>query len=351
MRHVWLDPLRGLAALWVVGYHLVCFAGDESPIGPRFFALGYFGVPMFFVISGYCLTAAARRALQTHEPPLKFLARRLARIYPPLWAAILVAVAVYALGPADWSRYTNYGWRDYGVADWLGVGLLTKAFQPTGELPWHKFKPVNIAFWTLAIEVQFYAVVSLALFAGRRFYHVLAALTVVTVPFLLTSAAYESGLFLPHWPFFALGLGVAAARETNVAPPKAAWPLAVAAMAFGLSRAPTTPDGGPKMVAAEFVFAVGFALAVWLSSSCPLPRLLRPLAYLGTISYSVYLLHVPLLMVAMDWAARFAAFGTLPWALLVLAGVVVASVPFHILAERPFVSGRPLQLRGRSVTT
>ncbi|QEL15199.1 acyltransferase family protein [Limnoglobus roseus] len=340
MRHALLDPLRGLAALWVVGYHLACFAGEESPLGPRFFALGYFGVPMFFVISGYCLTAAARRALLTGQPPLPFLLRRMARIYPPLWAAILVAVAVYALGPASWSRYTAAGWPSYSAADWLGVGLLTKTFQPTGELPWHKFQPVNVAFWTLAIEVQFYLVVSLALFSGRWFYRTLIALTVVTSPFLLSPTAYVHAGFLPHWPFFALGMAVVAAREANVATVRSAWVPAVAAMAFGLWQAPAVPDGSSKMVAAEFLFAVGFALAVWLSSSFPLPRLLQPLTFLGTISYSVYLLHVPLLMAGMDWAARVAEFGGVPWAVLVVGGVCAASVPFHYLFERPFVSAR-----------
>jgi peptidoglycan/LPS O-acetylase OafA/YrhL len=65
-------------------------------------------------------------------------------------------------------------------------------------------------FWTLAVEVQFYAAVGLALLARRWFYLALAGVTAACLPFLVNEAAYRSGSFVPHWPFFALGGGVRA---------------------------------------------------------------------------------------------------------------------------------------------
>jgi peptidoglycan/LPS O-acetylase OafA/YrhL len=356
MRHPMLDPFRGLAALWVFGHHLAYLsAGADGPAAPHLVLMGYYGAPMFFVISGYCLTAAARRSIQTRQSPLKFLLRRAARIYPPFWAALLVAVAVYGFGPAHWSRFVTDHWRALTATDWLGIGLLTHGFRPTGELPWEKFGAVNIAFWTLAIEVQFYAVVGLAAAVGRWFYPAVAGLTVVSGAFLFDTTAYVGGWFLPHWPFFALGVGVFALLERNGPPtgtPAAVRvivaALAAVAMGVGLSAGPTLPDGGPRMVAAEFLFAVGFALVVWLTQAVPAARTLRPFTFLGRISYSVYLLHVPLLMIGMDWAARVAPVGSVVNSLLVVVGVCTVSVPFHYLVERPFLSDRPKRPAGES---
>src|SRR5262245_21510835 len=217
MRYPVLDPLRGVAAVWVFLHHLV-YTFYTAP-APDLLRLGYFGVPMFFVISGYCLTAAGRRAIQTAEAPERFLLRRAIRIYPPFWAATVLAVTIYALLPltgsalCQFENYLRQAWRLVEPTEWVQILTLTSAFRASGELPWDKFRQVNLAFWTLAIEIQFYAVVWLAVRSGRRFYPVLAAVTVASLPFLPSEAAFSSGWFLPFWPFFALGIGLYATLE------------------------------------------------------------------------------------------------------------------------------------------
>lgn len=71
-------------------------------------------------------------------------------------------------GPSEAEANKNF--RESTLFEWLQVATLTAGFRPTGELPWHKFQFANLAFWTLAIEVQFYAVVWAAVRSGRRFY-------------------------------------------------------------------------------------------------------------------------------------------------------------------------------------
>jgi peptidoglycan/LPS O-acetylase OafA/YrhL len=340
MRHQWLDPFRGLAALWVVAHHLVCFAGEDAPIGPRWLMLGFFGVPMFFVISGYCVTAAARRAGQHEQPPFQFLLQRMMRIYPPFWAAILVSIVVYAMGPALWSAHTGNEWRAYRFTDWLNLSLLTKTFEPNGLLPWRKFAPINIAFWTLALEVQFYLVVGLCLFARRWFFAAILGITAISMWFILDESAYRSGLFLAHWPFFALGAGLVALQESKWVLPRGSWLLGLLVMGLGLSQSSPTPDGSRQMIFAEFVFAIGFAVLVWSTTSVELPRCGKPVEFLGTISYSVYLLHVPLLFATMDFASRILEFRSLPWGLLVVMLICALSYPFHLAFERPFIRSR-----------
>src|SRR4249919_3000902 len=96
MRYRLLEPLRGLAALWVFAHH---FAPSDAwkRAFPRLQVLaeiGDLGVPMFFVISGYCIAAAARTSIQYDQSTRYFLYRRVRRIYPPYWFSILLVVAL-----------------------------------------------------------------------------------------------------------------------------------------------------------------------------------------------------------------------------------------------------------------
>ena len=65
MQFFLLDMLRGFAALWVFGFHFDFSLSFQTslPNLHAFLKLGELGVPMFFVISGYCITASARSAL------------------------------------------------------------------------------------------------------------------------------------------------------------------------------------------------------------------------------------------------------------------------------------------------
>jgi peptidoglycan/LPS O-acetylase OafA/YrhL len=91
-----LDPLRGIAALWVFTFHygfsqqLVSSFPWIQPIA----SAGHLGVPMFFVISGYCMMASIRAARRHGESVRSFLRRRSLRIYPPYWFSLLIVAAL-----------------------------------------------------------------------------------------------------------------------------------------------------------------------------------------------------------------------------------------------------------------
>ncbi|MBD2357544.1 acyltransferase [Tolypothrix sp. FACHB-123] len=92
-RNVWLDTLRGIAASWVVIFHLNEVIPKEDNFYFHFVGLGYLGVPIFFIISGYCIYLTARRSNSIFE----FYLRRLRRIYPPYILSIFIVISICAL--------------------------------------------------------------------------------------------------------------------------------------------------------------------------------------------------------------------------------------------------------------
>jgi len=174
-----IDAMRGFAALLVAYFHCrqVAWVGMQSfhqSVGHALnfssiaayltfpIAWGSAGVPIFFVISGYCIHRGA--ALRLAQNPgyqldtVNFWARRFARIYPVLLAALLLTFAL------DWISFqlppVNHKLREIGLQ-----AFLVNLFSLQGVAG--KTYGSNGALWTLSLEVQFYVIYPL-LFALRR---------------------------------------------------------------------------------------------------------------------------------------------------------------------------------------
>ncbi len=101
---------RGVACLLVVIFHSTTLHGvqrhEPASLGFRSVPESilflterlWIGVPMFFVISGYCISATAAGMQKRAQPVQTYLVRRFRRIYPPYWAAMLTYVLVVAAG-------------------------------------------------------------------------------------------------------------------------------------------------------------------------------------------------------------------------------------------------------------
>jgi peptidoglycan/LPS O-acetylase OafA/YrhL len=91
-----LDAFRGLAALWVVMAHSVApwiGSGNEAQLRSPLYAFsirGQLGVSIFFVISGYCIFAAAYASLVSGKTIQRYCFERVRRIYPPYFAALVI---------------------------------------------------------------------------------------------------------------------------------------------------------------------------------------------------------------------------------------------------------------------
>ncbi len=140
-----LTGLRGIAALWVVLYHLT-----DRLRWPVFDA-GWLGVDMFFTLSGFVLTHvyADRNMFTTWRSYVGFLMVRLARIYPLHIFALLVVAAVALLVPGYWppgfAKYPLFGL--HGLVEAL---LLVQNWPFIGLNNWHT------PSWTLSNEWMAY---------------------------------------------------------------------------------------------------------------------------------------------------------------------------------------------------
>jgi len=158
------DGLRGVAILWVLAYHTWLFSwftpylkafGHDVPVSviPR---VGYLGVDLFFLISGFCLFIPDARAavLGSSTQPLRTFAwRRAVKIVPSYALALLVTVPfalAYLRGPSElWPALVNHA-------------AFVQNFYDDA------FGKANSVFWSLAIEVQFYLVFPLLAWTFRR---------------------------------------------------------------------------------------------------------------------------------------------------------------------------------------
>lgn len=292
-----VDYLRGLFALSILAYHFYTWSRlDAGVLGDSVLKkLGVYGVGAFYVISGISFGYVYRDLKASAADLASFYAKRFFRLAPLYWLAVAGSLGFALLGALRG-----------GSAQLPGVSTvllnLTLAFgivAPDAYLP--------VGGWSIGNEVAFYLafpVVVAALRGGRvRFALVLAASLAAAVYFAFGVLAPGRPL-AEQWEayinplnqlfLFVAGVGVSAGIGRVALPPLASYAaLALFAAAFVLVPMGGDPSsivtGVPRLVFAATCIGI---CAVGAVGRLPLPGLLdRGLGLLGTISYSVYLLH------------------------------------------------------------
>ena len=363
-----LEIARGLAALFVFCFHIKSYIADASPTLGLLARYGYMGVPIFFVISGYCMAASAHQALRRNRSAGSFLRKRFLRIYPPFWASIVVIMVIpYLLEGLSALKTGHFNsptprWANLDSIDWLQIVTLTRVFYSNGLGLDKAFSSVNIVYWTLAIEFQFYLVIYLALLWRRWFVVLLACVTLSSLTVFAFPDIKDTGLFLGFWPMFALGLGLYLLLEKNYSLRRVGggkW-LSILLLAVSLPVFVMLAYKGLLVQFMESIFidgAFGFAVctatAFWLLASLERQISFQAISghalvrfplqagiFLGSISYSLYLLHTGLYQLP-DMAIRQLTTPNNPvFTLTIIGGTVLISWLFYLFFERPFISRR-----------
>jgi peptidoglycan/LPS O-acetylase OafA/YrhL len=283
-----------------------------------------------------------------------FLRRRLIRIYPPLWFSIVAAFAIsllITLGVAGkngrWIATTVPG-ADMTWADWVEVVTLTRGFF----FPVDPYHCVNSVYWSLAIEVQFYLVVACALAIPKKFYGLLAAVTLAALPFTRFPGAAPAGFFLPFWTQFALGIGLYFLLDRGITPQRllGRWAsggstAALCLLVPAFLLVPRVDEFMPKTCAAFLV-----ALALWfgfhfdaavnalrVSQNAVCRTAMGMFVLLGAMSYSLYLLHLNLLELPRLALKQLAPEPSIVADFTGITLTCALCYPFYRFCELPFV--------------
>jgi len=145
-----IDGLRAIAVLAVILHHL----------SDRLLPGGYLGVDVFFVISGYVITAslAERPAASLSDLMLGFYARRIRRLLPALLLCVLVTALLFSLVAPDPGQMLGVGWRAlFGFSNITLYHLAVDYFRPAINLEPYAHT------WSLGVEEQFYLLFPLLL--------------------------------------------------------------------------------------------------------------------------------------------------------------------------------------------
>lgn len=328
-----IDGLRAVAVLPVVAYH----AGFTTAISG-----GFVGVDIFFVISGFLITSIILREIDAGSYSIaRFYVRRIKRIFPALFATYLAVIvaSLLLLFPSETVMV--------GRSTASSILFVSNIFFWNESSYFSSVMERNplLHTWSLSVEEQFYIIFPvIALMLKRvgatmRFWAlvVIAVVSLIAATWQVSAEPTTAFYLVPYraWELLAGGLLAALPGHRRI-PAALGEAVALAGLALiggsVLLLTPYTPFPGLAALPA----CLGSAMVIWAGTDRPTlvgrGLALPPVRFVGLISYSLYLVHWPIMVFG-----KLVAPATTPSAKLALiaASVVVATL-FWRFIERPF---------------
>jgi peptidoglycan/LPS O-acetylase OafA/YrhL len=331
-----IDGLRAAAALYIVVHHALQ-AADYFPGSLSYMGRGHDVVAVFIAISGFCLALPLAQRGSWNLRAGQFYQRRMRRILPPYYATVAIALLIalacsykdypqdYAGVPFSWAMLVSHLLL---VQNWV----LGQVYTLDGPL------------WSIAVECQIYVLFPLLVILWRRAGRWLALFVIFVLAHSLLYATHHGGSanFLFLFGEGMLGADLAFSERSR------RWLGPATLLSFaGYCWCSLYP----KYVVTDIFIGLSTALLMayltqhrhhWGN------KLLgwKPLAWVGTFSYSLYLVHsffqVPLKrwILARDIGHLAESHGTMALFMIVVVApiAIAASYGFHVVFERPFMS-------------
>ncbi|HEX2824699.1 MAG TPA: acyltransferase [Burkholderiales bacterium] len=320
-----IDLLRFVAAKMVLFFHYA-FRGNAAddmttlayPALAPVAKYGYLGVELFFMISGFViLMTAARGSLRG------FVVSRFVRLYPAFWACCTITfLAILAIGAP---RFTSSA-REYAInmtmlAEFVGV------------------QTMDGAYWSLAVEIRFYAMVAFVLLIGqiRHAQPILIGWLALTVA-SLALGKFKFLLIADYAPFFIAGATLYLIWERGLSVTRAAMLLASWALAVRESVAQLA-EFEQKFHAPISGFTVGVLVTLFFAVMLPIALRrtgsfgARRWVLLGALTYPLYLLHQYIGFMVFNVLHPRLDVHVVFWGTIVLALALAYAV--HVLIEKP----------------
>lgn len=270
-----LNYIRGICAMLVVLYHYTTryldvvleMGAEQNHIGLWW---GCWAVSAFFILSGFLTVANVDETLT----PAKFAFKRISRLYPAYWIAIIITTLV-----------------TYCVNSDLKVGLIPTFINFTMLQDFLGVESVDGAYWTLRVELWFYIIVALTLFLRKRNYNVLSTLWLAAVLIVrLLSKDILAGtillkivraVFMVDWAHvFIMGISLNQILKNK----KAVLPYINLAVCMVIEY--------NMQSIGRFLFVTAILLLCFLFAETKLRfKYDKPLNFLAEISFPLYLVH------------------------------------------------------------
>jgi exopolysaccharide production protein ExoZ len=339
-----IQLLRGIAAVLVVLHHASGPAKRPGSLGHEFlsgfFSFGYAGVDFFFVLSGFIITFIHAGDVGRPSQLRAYATKRFLRIYPIYWVVLLALIPLFFV-------FRNAG---FGHETHPDV-LFTSFFL----IP-HPLYPLLTPAWTLRHEVWFYILFGLLIFM-RRPYGIILMLAVAGASFVVWALSLAEWIGTLPFPFdfllshynleFALGAVCALIflRGKSTVPVIGATPLLIAGLILFTLTAlydlrVSTLAGSllslPTYAAASALILFG-AVSLEATHDFRLPGFTQ---FLGEASYSIYLIHTPVIAFGEKALRKVPVIAALHPSLAILFTIVLsvtAGLCLHTWIERPLL--------------
>lgn len=325
MRFNYIQILRFLAATSVVFFHALgagkAYLHADKSFLFEFFAHGYLGVDLFFVISGFIIYHTTHKS---HRRAGAFLVRRFERIVPLYWAATLALILIAIISP---SSFKDIGWINRND---IAKSLLFVTFTDGHS-------PIVFQGWSLEFEMFFYlCVAAILLWRETAWSALIVAFSLSTVLGCVLPIAnnyyifFTSSLILE----FVLGIIISKFICKNLSSYWFAFAVCCAVCATLITELSSN-----RIILGGIPSAMVVTLAVYLEGRIIIPyRLEQALVILGDASYSIYLMQAFTVSLICKLWVRWMPAGKLDLLIpFIVIMTVLAGLTVHIFVERPML--------------